>query len=141
MLEFRRAKKNLKNHSICIVEKQYIILSDKRGIAPIVEFIDANYNFSGDVVADQVVGKAAALLFVKEGFVAVYGKVMSEAGKKVLEDHNIRYEYGTLVPKIINRAGDDICPMEKAVMDIDDPEEAFKVLKAKVAEMKAQQNS
>ena len=37
--------------------------------------------------------------------------------------------------KIINRAGTDICPMEKTVLGIGDPEEAVSAIRAKLADM------
>ena len=38
--------------------------------------------------------------------------------------------------RIINRKGDGICPMEKAVFDIDDPVQAKAAILARLAEMK-----
>ena len=58
---------------------------------------------------------------------------MSKAGEKILKENNIEYEYGQLVENIINRSGDDICPMEKTVKDIDDYNEAYIALKNKIA--------
>jgi hypothetical protein len=40
------------------------------------------------------------------------------------------------VPKILNRQGNDICPMEKAVQKITDPKEAVSVLREKLQKMK-----
>lgn len=73
-------------------------------------------------------GKAAALLFVRSGIKAVYAKTLSESGKKILDEYGVYYEYERLTERIINRAGTDVCPMEKALKDIDDPEEAYKKL-------------
>jgi len=52
-----------------------------------------------------------------------------------LEAHAISVQYDTLVPNIINRAGDGICPFEAAVMDITDPQGAFTAILQKMAEM------
>ena len=84
----------------------------------------------------MIVGKAA-MLFVKAGVVRVHGKVMSEAGKRFLESHGIACTYDTLTERIINRAGDDICPMEKAVADINDAEAGYSALKRRIEEMRA----
>lgn len=88
-------------------------------------FIASGANLAGYSVADIVVGKAAALLFVKCGIKNVFAKTLSENGKKILERYGIDFEYETLAEKIINRSGTDICPMEKAVANTDDPEEAY----------------
>jgi hypothetical protein len=37
-----------------------------------------------------------------------------------------------LVPQIMNRNGDGLCPFEKMLKDVDTPEEAYKILKDKV---------
>lgn len=53
----------------------------------------------------------------------------SEVGKKVLKAHKIPFEYGTLAAIIINRAGTDACPMEKAVVNTGDAEAANLLIK------------
>ncbi len=97
-----------------------------------MNFIDSGENLTGYSVADLVVGKAAALLFVKCGIKKVFAKTLSEKGKKILELYGIDYEYETLTDSIINRTGTDICPMEKAVQNCDNPEEAYIILKNKL---------
>lgn len=92
-------------------------------------FIAKNADLTGYSVADTVVGKAAALLFVKCGITAVFAKTLSLLGKNVLEKHGVYCEYETLTERIINRAGTDTCPMEKAVANTDSAEEAYTLLK------------
>ena len=87
-------------------------------------------------VADTVVGKAAALLFVKCKIKCVYAETLSEKGERILRLYGLDFEYGTLAKCIINRAGTDICPMEKAVEDTDDPEEAYLLLKIRRPHLK-----
>lgn len=95
-------------------------------------FIADKVDLSGYSVADLVVGKAAAMLFIKSGIKEVFAKTLSESGKKILENNGIYYEYETLTEKIINRAGTDVCPMEKAVKGTDDIEKAYLILKNKI---------
>ena len=128
MTDLQIAKNNLSGHTICLCKDGNCVYSEKRGIAPMMSFIASETNLSGFSVADIVVGKAAAMLFLKCGIVAVYAKTLSESGKAVLEKHGIPFEYETLTEKIINRNGTDICPMEKAVSDCDDAEEAYLLL-------------
>ena len=77
----------------------------------------------GACVADKVVGKAAAALLCDAGVSAVYGGVMSESALSLLNSFGISARWSTLVPHIQNRKGDDLCPMEKTVLDCDDPAE------------------
>jgi len=129
-------KENLKNHTIVLVKNDKIYISDKKGISPMMDFIEQGLNLNGFSVADIIVGKAVALLFVKEGIVGVFAKVISKAGLEVLNKHNIFTEYETLTDNIINRNGTDICPMEKTVLEIDDPEFAYEKLKETLAFLK-----
>lgn len=135
MLDIHIAKENLAGHTICLCKNGELIFSEKRGIAPMMGFIASGTDLKGYSVADIVVGKAAALLFVKCGIKSVFAKTLSESGKTVLEKYAIPYEYGTLTEKIINRDGTDICPMEKTVLNTDDPEQAYILLKEKLQSM------
>lgn len=138
MTDLQIAKNNLSGHTICLCKNGECLYSEKKGIAPMMDLIASGANLEGYSVADLVVGKAAALLFVKCGIKNVFAKTLSENGKKILERFGIDYEYETLAEKIINRAGTDICPMEKAVANTDDPEEAFKILKNRLSELQSQ---
>lgn len=83
---------------------------------------------SGACVADKVVGKAAAMLLVRGGAVEVYAEVISSPALEVLKNHKIICLYGKEVPNIINRTKTGICPMEQAVLGVDDIEKAYKIL-------------
>ena len=73
------------------------------------------------LVADKAVGKAAASCMIVGGVKQVHADVMSEPALKLLQAHDVKAEYTTLVHHIINRTGDDWCPMERLSYDIDDP--------------------
>ncbi|MCH5155307.1 MAG: DUF1893 domain-containing protein [Clostridiales bacterium] len=135
MTDLQIAKNNLAGHTICLCKDGECIVSDKRGISPIMGFIADGVNLTGYSVADVVVGKAAAMLFVKCAIKSVFAKILSKAAKRVLETHGLYFEYETLAENIINRAGTDICPMEKAVLNTDDIEEAYLLLKKRLAAM------
>ena len=135
MTDLQTAKNNLAGHTICLCRDGECLYSESRGIAPMMNFIAGGVDLSGYSVADIVVGKAAALLFVKCGIKNVYAKTLSQSAKSVLELYGIAYEYETLTDRIINRAGTDTCPMEKAVWDINDPDEAYSILKDKLKAM------
>lgn len=94
-----------------------------------VDLLCGNVSLSGWSAADLVVGKAAALLFVYAKVKEVYGKVLSEEAEKVLKEHGVPCSFETLAPHIINRSGNDICPMEKLVKDVENPAVALEILK------------
>ena len=137
MTDIETAIRELEGHSICLCRGGEFFTDDGRGISPVMRFISENRDLSGYSAADVIVGKAAAMLFVKAGIVSVHGRVMSESGKAFLETHGIPCSYDVLTDRIINRKGTDICPMEKTVADIDDPETAYTALAKKIAELRA----
>ena len=102
-----------------------------------VGFLEDGLNLNGYSAADLIVGKAAALLFVKAGVKNVFAKVLSAGGKRVFEKFGICFEFETLTENIINRSGTDICPMEKTVLNVEDPNEAFTLLSEKLKSLKA----
>ena len=135
--DLQTAKDALQGHTIALCKDGEAVVSDKRGIAPVMDFIAEGRNFAGYSVADVVVGKAAAMLFIKTGVKRVYAKVLSSRAKEILEKFGIPFEYGTLAEKIINREGTDICPMEKTVWDVEDIEQGYTLLKAKLQALRA----
>ena len=137
MTDLQIAKSNLSGHTICLCKGGKCLYSVRRGIAPMMGFIENGADLRGYSVADVVVGKAAALLFVRSGITHVFARTLSEYGKKILELYGLVYEYEILTERIINRDGTDTCPMEKAVMNTDDPEEAYVILKNKLNEIKS----
>lgn len=134
MENLQRAKNLLteNNASIVLVKDDEVFVSDKKGIAPMIGFISDNINLNGFSAADKTVGKAAALLFALAGIKEIYAEKLSRAAIPVLEEHNIKYSYKEIYDRILNRDKSDICPMEKTVVDINDPEKAFIALKAKL---------
>ncbi len=142
MTDWERAKTLLAGETTCVLVKgDSTLVSTKRGIAPMIDWLGQGQTLAGFAVADRIVGKAAAMLFVKAGLSAVYAEVLSEPGKAYLERRGIPVTYGVLTPAIINRAGDGPCPMEAAVADIDDPEEGCLTLSAKLAALRGKKSS
>ena len=136
MTDIERAKANLDGPSICLCRGGEIITDDGRGISPMMKFIAEGRDIAGFSAADVIVGKAAAMLFVRAGIVCVHGKTMSERGRDYLEAHEIPCTFDTLTERIINHLGTDICPMEKAVADIDDTEKGYEALKKRLEELR-----
>lgn len=118
------------DYSCVLCDRDRVLTDRRRGIAPILERIEAGELLDGMAVADKIIGKAAAMLLLCGGARSVYGEVMSEPAKALLEDAGVEIAYGTLVKAIRNRTDTDICPMEKAVAPLETPAEAPAVLRA-----------
>ncbi|MGN0538447.1 MAG: DUF1893 domain-containing protein [Candidatus Fimenecus sp.] len=138
--DLENCKAILESENLTCVVKQggKILKTADRGIKPFMQWIESGENLKGAVAADKVVGKAAAFLMEKAGISAVYAAVISEPAEDVLKAAGIEYQFAHLVPRIQNRKGDGLCPMESAVMDIDNAESAFLRLKTELLKMKNQ---
>ena len=107
-----------------------VVTRTERGIKPLIDFIDSGKDYCGFAAADKIVGKAAALLYVRLGIKALYAETLGVAAKDICLRYGISVEYGTLTDGIVNRRGDGLCPMEKAVENTDDPNDAYIAVKA-----------
>lgn len=108
------------------------VFSAERGVSPLLNLIDSGKDLSAYSAADKVVGRAAAFLYVLMKIEEVCALTLSEGAKEVFDKHGVTYCYDELVPYIINRQGDGICPMEKATKDAADPDDALKRVREKL---------
>ena len=67
----------------------------------------------GVVIFDRIVGNAAALLLKKAYCEEICSPLGSEIAARTLNAQGIKYRFYRTVPYIMNKAGDDFCPMEK----------------------------
>ena len=107
--------------------------SRHRGVKPLLHWLENPVLGKGFCAADKVVGKATAYLYSLLGAKAVYAGVMSESALEVLQKAGIAATYGTLVPYIVNRKGDGMCPMEAATLGVKMPEDALAAIKKALA--------
>lgn len=121
-----RAKQLLDGRaSLAIVNGGGELTFNEHGVKTLLSLQSA---LTGAFVADKVVGKAAAMLLVRGGAIEVYAGVISEPALKVFRNHRVLCLYGELVPNIINRDKTGICPMEQAVLGVDDIAKAYDIL-------------
>ena len=118
---------------LCLDEN--IHTSVQRGVKPLVVWLESKKDFKNYAAADKVVGKATAFLYLLLGVKAVYSQVISRSALHTLTRHEIHTEYDTLAENITNRQGNGICPFEAAVLDIQDAETAYKVIRQKMNEL------
>ena len=110
--------------------------ADGRGVSPLLKaYANEPDILKNAYVADKIIGKAAAMILVLGGVKQAYGVIMSAAGRAYLERHGITAGFGRCVDVISNRDRNGICPIEKSVMDIEDPEEGLKVMSAAIREL------
>lgn len=136
-MALEKAKERLTSggYTCVLTDGTQVYTSTLRGVRPLVQFLEGGTVPPGFSAADKVVGRATAYLYILLGVRELYSQIISEPAAAVLRAHGIRTEYDALVPNIINRRGDGICPFEAAVMDIDDPQQAYAAILQKMREM------
>ena len=108
-------------------DQEYV--SSLMGIAPLLSLLKNSPGLlKGASVADKVVGKAAAMLMLYGGVSDIYSGIISHPALSVLEKAELKIESDRRVSYIENRAGTDMCPMEKRVLHLSDPEECYRLL-------------
>ena len=118
---------------ICKADAQY--QSTRRGVRPLLDWLDSETDMMGFSAADKVVGRGAAFLYRLLGVRAVYGRVMSVAAVKVLRAGGIEASWGTLTESIMNRRKNGPCPIELATGNIQEPENALFVIRATLEQL------
>ncbi|MBE5882662.1 MAG: DUF1893 domain-containing protein [Lachnospiraceae bacterium] len=118
------------------VKDDLVYISKERGVRPLLECYKGKQMEPGFSAADKVVGKAAAFLYVLLGVGEIYTDVISRPALDVLNRAGIDVSYGQLADAIRNRVGTGFCPMETAVMDIQEPDSALAAVEETLAKMK-----
>lgn len=97
--------------------------SHKKGIRPMYEALTSEVDLTGAVLADRVIGRAAAMLALSTGIQSLFTFVISESALAVLKEEKFStYTYHSVSPFVMNRTQDDLCPIEKLSQGTDDPE-------------------
>lgn len=137
MTDIEKAKNALVGHTLALCRGEDIITSDKRGVAPMLDFLHEGKNLRGYSAADKVVGKSAAMLFIKAGIKEIYAAVISASAERILLQNGISVSFAEKTERIMNRDKTGLCPMESAVYDTDDTEAGIAAIERKYIEMKS----
>ena len=113
------------NLKFVLIKDDRIIKSKDRGVKPLLDLIRSKEDVRGFSAADKVVGKAAALLYLKLGVREIYARLISKEAVDLFKENGVYYEYTSIQPFIKNRDLTDMCPMDKSVRSISDPDKAF----------------
>lgn len=111
----------------CVISdsKDIIFTSKKRGVAPLIEFINSFRDQDNYYLADKVIGKAAALLCIKANIKYINTIVISKPAKSILQQYGITFEFETEVAAISNRDNTGLCPMEGLSIGITTPDDMY----------------
>ena len=108
----------------CLIIKdgEEVFSSSENGILPIVQGVS---KMNGAFLADKVIGRAAALICVHGGVVAVHARLMTISAAEVLAGYGILFEADKMVEEILNRDKTGLCPFEILGKELKCPKQAF----------------
>ena len=117
---------------------ELVFSSAQEGLSPLVRAIEevGLERLRGCVVADRVIGRAAALLICLMGAREAHALVMSKGALRALEEHGIIARARELVEHITAPDGKSPCPFERLVEDVEEPEEAYRLIVKRLKELK-----
>lgn len=134
-LTYAKNKLQSGSHSLVICADCDTIISDSKGIRPLLDALEAVKHHTEIFAADRIVGKAAAMLYVLMKAKGVWAEVISRDATDLLSEYGIKFDYDILTDNIINRSGTGPCPMEQAVKNINDPQKAYEAIVQKLNEL------
>lgn len=137
MTDLDRARAALPGHTLALCRGGEAVTSDRRGVMPMLGFLREGRDLSGFCAADRVVGRAAAMLFVKAGVHAVFAEVMSDGAAALLAAHGIDASCDVRTAAIENRQKTGPCPMESAVAGIEDIDAGIAAIRRRAEELRA----
>ena len=121
-------KELLKEHTLVMEKDGVITTFDQRGIQPLLKQLEQG-TFENAFVADRIIGKAAALLYVYGKVQKVYTPIISKPAIQVFEEYGVDYTADQVIENIKNRKNDGLCPMEMKVLFVSEPAEAYQIFK------------
>ena len=111
----------------------------QRGVADLYQLLTTDATFLlNSSIADKVVGKGAAALMVIGGVAEVYADVISAPALALLKESGVAVSYAEVVEGIRNRAGTDMCPVEKRCLPLKNVDEMVEEIRDFLMQMRVQ---
>lgn len=128
--------KDLLGEYSCVIKADNRIIATytSMGVKPLMDFYKANGEaYKNLTVIDRIMGKGAVMLAVLVGASRVTTPIMSQSAYDFAKRKGLEVQVDKVVPMIINRQGTGRCPIEKAVLDIEDIDQGYKAISNAIA--------
>lgn len=103
---------------------------ENRGVQDLLTLVETQpERLRGAVVADKLIGKAAAALMITGGVKEVHTNLICTPAREMLEKAGVQVLAAQEVEMILNRDKTGQCPMDRRINDTDDPAECVAILK------------
>ena len=116
--------------SLLVYNDSTLTTHDNRGVQDLLALIGSQpERLQGAIVADKVIGKAAAALMATGGVVEVHTNVICTSARELLEYEGIKVYAAEEVPQILNRDKSGMCPIDSQLEGIETVEDCVEILK------------
>jgi hypothetical protein len=130
------ARKVITSEDVSIVVVKYNKIWKKKkehGLKPLLDVIDEiGEELQGAIIGDKILGRASSLLCRYAQVAGVYSPQGTKTGIALLIMGGIPCQIDRMIPKIQNKDGSDLCPFEKMLDGITEPDKAYNILKNKI---------
>lgn len=127
----REMTENLGIHTLAIFKNGKIKYYNQRNLKPVFLALEEN-NIRDAFIVDRRISKASAILFAYGGAKHIKTPLMTKSAKEFFDKQGISYEADEIVDSVLDKNSKIKCPLEKLVLDIDDPKTGYEILKQKV---------
>ena len=116
--------------SLLVYNNDSLSIHANRGVRDLLELLSAEpERLRGAIVADKIIGKAAAALMATGGVQEVHTNVICTPARELLEQEGIKVFAREEVEKILNKDKTHMCPIDSQLEGIETVEECVRVLK------------
>jgi len=130
------------NYSCVVKNYDEVFTFSQRGVADLYNMLKSKPGFlNGALIADKVVGKAAAALMILGGVQELYADVISSPALVLLRDAGIEADFGRVVPFIENRSKTDWCPLERMCYNESSPQTILPLIERFISNIKKMSES
>lgn len=122
----------LKSNSLSLLVRNHGITTqhENRGVQDLLTLLENEpYRLKGAVVADKMIGKAAAALMIVGGVKEVHTNLICTPARELLEQAGIPVYTAEEVPQILNRDRSGQCPIDSRLNEAQTAEECVRILR------------
>lgn len=121
---------NTSDVSVVVVKNNQVLTKKKgAGIKPIIYAIEElGENIHESILGDRILGKASSLLCRYAKIKAVYSPQATKTAIALLIKGSIPVQVDHIIPYVTNRDRSGLCPFEKMLENITEPEIAYNIL-------------
>ena len=126
---------NADSHSLVVLNNDSISYYNGRGVSDLLTLLTEEPERLKDaVVADKMVGRAAAVLMTAGGVREVYTNLISTPALEMLREAGIPVSFDEEVPQILNRDRSGQCPIDALLNDAENTDECVEILRTRFKE-------